>query len=157
MNQTTSFGLWRFSREYLSAAVLVGADPKYEISSVRYYLLGHSAELMLKAFLLANGVPLEELKTKIGHDLERALERAKSLGLLNLVSIPPQEDYSVRLLSKTYKLKEHEYIVTGYREWPQPALMVSFIERILMATQSICVKNTIAVEAAQTDDSNQQD
>ena len=148
MNQTTSFGLWRFSKEYLSAAVLVGADPEHEISPVRHYLLGHSAELVLKAFLLARGVSLKELKT-IGHDLERSLDRAKNLGLLNLVSIPPEEDYSVRLLSKTYKLKEHEYIVTGYRHWPQPALMVSFIERILMATQNLCIKDTKAVEAAQ--------
>jgi len=149
MERTTPFGLWRFAEEYLSAAILVGADPAHEISAPRYYLLGHSTELALKAFLLARGVSLDELKTKIRHDLEKALEMAEKLGLLKLISVLPEEDYSVRLLNKTYKPKEHEYIVTGYRQWPQPVLIVSFVKRVLNASRELCFKATETIEAGQ--------
>lgn len=154
MKRTTAFGLWRFAKEYLSAAVLVGSDPTHEISAPRYYLLGHSTELALKAFLLTNGVSLNELRQQIGHDLEAALEKANAFGLDKIVSISPEEDYSVRLLSRTYKPKEHEYIVIGYRQLPQPELIVSFIERLLNATRKLCSDATISAEEDSPDRKN---
>ena len=142
--RTTPFGLWRFASDYLSAAQLVGAASKHEMSAPRYYLLGHAAELALKAFLLSKGVPLDELKFKIVHDLEKAFTRAVGFGLAELASISPEEEYFLRLLNKTYKPKEHEYIVTGYREFPPPALIESFVTKVQKASHAMCLSTTIS-------------
>jgi hypothetical protein len=142
---TTPFGLWGFAKDYLEAAKIVGTNPQLEISPPRYYLLGHSAELALKSFLLAKGATLSELKHSIGHDLEKAWERAIEVGLLQFISVPSEEESSLRLLNKTYKVKEHEYIVAGYRHWPQPVIMQSFVARVLDAIRELCFNVTVEI------------
>jgi hypothetical protein len=147
--RTTPFGLWYFASDYLSAAQLVGAAPKHEISAPRYYLLGHAAELALKAFLLSKGVPLDELKSKIVHDLEKAFTKAVEFGLTELALISPEEEGSLLLLNKTYKPKEHEYIVTGYRHFPSPALIESFVTKVQKASHAMCLSTTISLNVSE--------
>jgi hypothetical protein len=46
----------------------------------QFFLFAHGIELALKSFLHDNGLTLEELK-KIGHDLDKLLERCRAKGL----------------------------------------------------------------------------
>ena len=73
MERTTAFGLWRYAKEFFEAAKKIQEPSnsiQQKISIPAYYLLGHSIELSLKAFLKAQGFTIEKLKNKYGHDLE---------------------------------------------------------------------------------------
>jgi HEPN domain-containing protein len=48
----------------------------------RYFLLSHSIELTLKAFLAVHGKTSEELRKKFGHDLNKLLKEATNRGLV---------------------------------------------------------------------------
>jgi len=146
MNRTTAFGTWRFADDYRRAAVAVQGAAQYDmdISAPRYYLMGHAIELSLKAFLLAKGVSLEELRSMklFGHDLEKCLERADSLGFKDNVQLNEGERGWISLLNKTYKKKEHEYITTGYIEWPPHQSLFLIVENILSGIKEVCVAAT---------------
>lgn len=153
MIRTTAFGTWRFANEYCRAAemVEVGARTELDLSAPRYYLLGHSIELSLKAFLLAKGVPLSELRSMklMGHDLEKALIRADNLGFSQIVELSDEERGSILLLNQTYQPKEHEYITTGYVVWPKTFDLFSALKTILPAIKPICLEATLQEKNAE--------
>jgi hypothetical protein len=66
------------------------------------YLVGHSIELSLKAFLLFHGVSLRELRIKYGHDLRKCFEKAEELGLRNHVLIDDMELEAFHVLDDLY-------------------------------------------------------
>jgi hypothetical protein len=69
------------------------------------YLLGHSAELLLKSLLHKHGVPLEELKSmKYRHNLSKLVARAKEMGLIDSQALPTIVEFS-----ETYSPKHTEY------------------------------------------------
>jgi hypothetical protein len=68
------------AEEYLRAAQKLDQTNNGLASSPQYYLACHSIELILKAFILVSGGTEKELR-KIGHDLQKACERATELGL----------------------------------------------------------------------------
>ena len=82
---TTPFSTHRLAGEFLAAAlkiqpVATSATAKLgqPLSLTAYYLLGHSIELSLKAFLLGRGVPIRTLRSKAyGHDLAALLHEAR--------------------------------------------------------------------------------
>jgi hypothetical protein len=146
MNRTTAFGAWRFADEYCRAAAAVNsiATGCEDLVSPRYYLLGHSIELALKAFLLSKGVPLSELRSKkLGHDLEKALVRAEELGLQNAVTVSDQERADIILLNKTYQSKEHEYISTGSFQVPKMERLLAILHKVLPAIRATCLEAII--------------
>lgn len=116
-----------------------------DIPAPRYYLLGHGIELALKAFLLAKGVPHEKLRSMklMGHDLEKALARAEGLGISDLVTLSSEERVSIELLNKTYQTKEHEYITTGYVQWPQTTMLFSVLNKVLPAIKAVRLEATL--------------
>jgi len=80
--------LFSLSGEFFEAARVLQATPPVRInySSTTYYLLGHAAELMLKAFLYKRGQKIGDLK-KINHDLDKLASRARELGLPETVQL----------------------------------------------------------------------
>lgn len=147
--RTTAFGMWRFASQYLSAARAVEAaiNHRLDLCAPRYYLLGHGIELALKAYLLAHRVPLSELRsmTLMGHDLEKALDRAVGLNLLHHVELSDEKVCAIRLLNETYRRKEHEYITTGATRWPQTNLLFQALDSLLDSTKDICLQATSQV------------
>ncbi len=148
--RTTSFGTWRYASDYLSAAKAVetSIDHPLDLCAPRYYLLGHGLELALKAYLLAHRVPLSELRSMalMGHDLDKALDRAIGLNLLDLVKLSDEEVWAIRLLNETYWRKEHEYITTGATRWPPTDLLFRALETLLVSIKDICLQGTIAAQ-----------
>lgn len=124
IERTTPIGLARYACNFLDAADCVddniGINPGYEIISPIpvYYLTGHSIELFLKSFLLDNGIPLEELKFKLGHNLDDCLEQCKVYGLYDLVDINEEDESVLNVLNALYSNKEFEYFTAGYKEFP---------------------------------------
>ena len=94
------------------------------------YLAGHSIELALKAFLLHNGVTLQQLRKKFGHDLGRCFRKAKELGLLSYVKFEDTEVGAFQVLDSLYSTKQLEYIVTGAKEFPMFGPIESFARKL---------------------------
>lgn len=71
---------WHDASAYVQAAeILIGSETP-RIQQPIYFMLSHSLELALKAYLLAKGEPESGFRV-LGHDLARAHARAAELGL----------------------------------------------------------------------------
>lgn len=136
--RTTPVGMIRYADDYFQAALAV--DDKlghhHHIAPIpALYLLGHALELCLKAFLLAKGIPLRDVRDskKYGHKLHSAMRKAKELGLGQLVELQPEEDAAFELLDDLYSTKQLEYIVTGSKHFPLFGLVKSACKKLLAA------------------------
>ena len=122
--RTRPVGLARYAKEFHEAAEAadraLGHKPGFEIVAPIpvLYLIGHSIELSLKAFLVHRGVGLRELRTQFGHSLHRCLKRAKELGLLDILAFDEHELGAFAVLDDLYSTKQLEYIVTGAKSFP---------------------------------------
>ena len=118
--------LFSLAGEYLTAAELLHATPPTNINywSVTYFLFGHTAELLLKSFLCDRGTSISELK-KIGHDLEKMIQQARSLGF------PPELLVeNLLLLAPTYRDKNFEYRTRRRKSFPDAELLLREIKKI---------------------------
>ena len=97
------------------------------------YLIGHSMELSIKAYLLQNGLTLRELRRRYGHDLHKCMKKAKELGLLNMVKLDDGEITAFDALAELYSTKQLEYIVTGEKEFPITGSLYSASQKLLGA------------------------
>jgi hypothetical protein len=110
--RTTALGMARYGYEFLGAAFAVdnsvGNKNGHEVITPIpvLYLVGHGIELSLKAYMLQHKLTLGELKG-LGHNLSSCFDRAKKLGLLEIVSF-----------DELYSTKQLEYIVTGAKQFP---------------------------------------
>jgi hypothetical protein len=144
-SRTTPLGMVRYSHEFMEAALAVdekiGTRPGFEIVAPipALYLVGHSIELSLKAYLLHQGVPLHELRSKrhFGHSLHICLRKAKEIGLLNHVKFSGQEEGAFEILDNLYSTKQLEYIVTGAKHFPIFGLVELFAVKLFNAVSSI--------------------
>ena len=133
-------GLWTHANEYYHASCILVRPENDGLLHPSYYLVSHSIELALKAFLRGNGVSLDELKNqkKLGHDLEKILDRAVQLGLGTFLSITEKDKFAIIAINDYYKGKELEYIVTGYKQFPKIELLTSFSGRLLETIRQFC-------------------
>lgn len=101
------------SREYLQAyTVLKENDPKpTELYLVKFYLLCHSVELSLKAYLRLRGHEIKELRSReVGHDL---FEMLKICNVQHNFVLSPGYTEVIKVVSTYYKSKEYEYFPQG--------------------------------------------
>lgn len=121
--RTTPNGLARYAREFLEAALAaddkMGMKTGYEIIAPIpvMYLVGHSIELSLKAYLLHKGVSLTKLKN-LGHDLEKCYKKAEEHGLQQHVTLTREDIDVIGVLNKLYSTKELNYFVKGTKQFP---------------------------------------
>lgn len=102
-------GYWLsiYAADFLAAAQSFQA-PEQRFSPVRYYLICHSIELALKAFLFTAGYKKKDRKN-LNHDLLKILAEAESNGLGNYFQISHEEKESIEKANKLYGNKEFEY------------------------------------------------
>jgi len=136
-SRTTPIGLARYAHEFLEAALAVDdkmGQNKMIAPVPALYLIGHSIELSLKAYLLKQGVPLRQLRSwKFGHDLHALLRKAKELKLERLVKLDTPEEGAFELLHALYSTKQLEYIVTGAKHFPVFGLVEIVAARLFNA------------------------
>ena len=106
-----SFGFWRFGKEYLEAYLIIkkAKENLMELFGVKFYLLGHSIESSLKAFLLAKDFTETQLKNEFGHNLEALLDLSVINGLNEIVALTNEDVESIKILNLYYSKKEFEY------------------------------------------------
>ena len=117
------------SDEFLEAARVLQATPPVRVnySSATYYLLGHAAELMLKAFLFKHGQTIGDLK-KINHDLKKLSSLARANGLSEKVQL-----VQIALLADTYNGKGFEYRTRKKKTFPSLDHLTEEIEKLQSA------------------------
>lgn len=139
-------GFHRYASEFHRAAK--GFEIKDGFSPVPYYLVCRSLELSLKAFLLAKGVSRQKLKQRsLGHDLEKVLEKAISMGLDKYVSFTPKDKVELEKANKYYATKGFEYFevvkaATGYRNLPEIVVLIDLARNIIDNLEPVCLKAT---------------
>lgn len=131
---TTPHRLGRAAAEFYWAARLVALseDRNGQLVGVPapvMYLVGHSMELALKAFLVDQGWSPKALKKQLGHDLRKCLDEAKKLGILNLLQISETEEREFELLDSLYSNKQLEYVFWEPRRLPNFARLEPLCER----------------------------
>ncbi len=121
--------LFSLSAEFLEAALVLHATPPVRVkySSATYYLLGHSAELMLKAFLYKHGQTINGLRT-INHDLEKLASLAREKGLPDRVQLT-----QVCHLAGAYKDKSFEYRTRTRKTFPNLDLLIQEVKALQSA------------------------
>jgi len=139
-------GFHRYASEFLRATKDFKINDGF--SPVPYYLICRSLELALKAFLLAKGVPQKRLKERnLGHDLEKVLKKAISMGLDKVLSITPQHEEELKKANNYYASKGFEYFkviraMTGYRDLPDISVLSDLASLLVTKLESLCWKAT---------------
>lgn len=144
IDRTSPRTLWKYSKEYFHAALLVQARPhslaeqlRQRVSIPAYYLVGHAIELSLKAFLRKRGLRIEELRSKkYGHDLEALVAESKRRKLGDVVKVKQSEKRAVALLNQTYKAKELEYLTVGIKNLPSYEALLDLAEKLISALEA---------------------
>jgi hypothetical protein len=140
MDRTNSMGLWTHANEFYQASCILLQPNNEGLLDPSYYLVSHSIELALKAFLRGSGVSLDDLKNprKFGHDLNKGLNKSIRLGLKSFLPITEKDIFAISTINDYYKAKELEYIVTGFKRYPKMELLTSFNGRLLDAINQFC-------------------
>ena len=136
------FGFHRYASEFLRAADSFKCEDGF--SPVAYYLRCHAIELALKAFLLAKGFPKNDLKHKLGHNLEEALKSATKHGLQSKVAIKPKEKEEIKKANVYYADKGFEYFqvpkaVRGYPKLPDLKILADVSSRLVSGLNDVCM------------------
>lgn len=102
-----------------------------------YFLWGRTIELLLKSYLLAEGVSEAALKSRrFGHDLVALYREARRRSLDNLVYKTYEDPDTIRELNRNYRSKNLEYRLSGHRyKLPDPTPTQLFIERLKKGVQ----------------------
>lgn len=136
--KASCFGFWRYGNEFLVSALSVSPvclsecdRIKQRISIVAYYLVGHSIELFLKAFLLGRGESIEVLRSrKFGHDLIKLLNEATRRKFGSCVKLNIHDKRIIKILNECYNAKEFEYIQIGYKSFPDYVSLVGVAQNM---------------------------
>ena len=140
IGSTTSAGLWRFSRDYLHAGSLVAKESGGKFSHPAHFLFGRSIELVLKAFLVARGVPYSKLRNApYGHNLHNLLLEARRRRLGNECKLSKSQLQSITLLNEQYCSKKLEYIVTGFITVPSATSLLLTVTSLVTSLESYCI------------------
>lgn len=120
------------------AAANIFASSTGQCSPVSYYLMCHSIELSLKAFLFSVGFKKRDWKA-LEPDLERALRSAEDNGLGAHIDITPDDQDLLQKANRLYTKKEFEYfesLETTYdpHDFALDSL-ASFADRLFNATK----------------------
>lgn len=122
--RTTAVGLARFAYEYIDAAILVD-EAKGEVGLLSqasytpaYFLALHGIELCFKSYLLHNGVDVEALTKKYGHDLNKCLVDSNARGLTDIFEMTEDDQRAFELLIELNKDHQLRYIQTGFKTYP---------------------------------------
>jgi hypothetical protein len=121
-SRTTPTGMLRYAIEFFAAGCVVddklGADSEYAPTPANY-LIGHAIELTLKAYLLQQGMALEDIrKYPLGHSLTGCFEAAEQRGMHQHFQLTDDDRDVLRTLDHLYSSKQLEYIETGSKEVP---------------------------------------
>ncbi|MCC7288990.1 hypothetical protein IT414_01180 [bacterium] len=114
--RTSARGLLNYAVDYYAGYELIqNSEPDFiKLFAVKYYLLCHSLELIMKAWLKKKGATYFEIK-KLGHNLEDIMAVLHSKH--NLI-FDASSQAMIRLVNQHYSNKEFEYSLRGSKTVP---------------------------------------
>jgi hypothetical protein len=143
-------GLHLYAEKYLIAAKALPAPghtestpPRELFEPVRPYLVCHSIELALKAFLSLKGQKMADMKFQVGHQLTSILADADSQGLASQVAITSDQRTAIRDATAYYAGKVFEYPAVGealfaYPSMPPLSLLMEAATALIDALRQPC-------------------
>jgi len=133
----TSRGLLMYAQDYYKAFedLYLKYPEVIKMYEVKYYLLCHSIELAMKAFLREKGFTRKQLM-EIGHDLEKLIRLLHDNGVL--IDVESME--RTFSLSDYYKSKQFEYPQIGYKALPSLENMESSTHLLLSMVRNSITK-----------------
>lgn len=106
-------GMHMYAESYLLAAQAL-PKPQAPFEPVRPYLICHSIELALKAYLSIQGVAMIRLaEGPYAHNLESLLAKANDAGLPKVAAFTDAQGNAIRLATTYYSGKVFEYPAVG--------------------------------------------
>lgn len=144
IGKTTSAGMWRYSNEFLIAGSVVKASAEGKYSNPAIFLFCRAMELSLKAFLLARGVSVSELRNpkRFGHNLNNLVREARRRKLGQYHKLTRQDIKAIDLLNAEYSSKHFEYIVTGTIKVPPIDGVELLVVQLVINLKTYCVNAT---------------
>lgn len=139
---TNAFGLWRYGNDYFNAAFTLHKHHAESAFTPFYATVGQSIELSLKAFLVASGVEVQDVRKKFGHRLIDLLKESKGKGLEKVVKLEDSHWGMIDLMSKEYSGKRYHYIETGRLMLPHSEGILHAAQTLTVGLQDYCTKNT---------------
>ena len=130
-NPFTSFEYYAYAVQFYDAFNKLGADHLHpSISWPRYFLLCHSIELALKAYLAKLGATPKHLKFEFGHKLDELVTEAVEKGLL--LTLKTQEE--IGLLNQAHREFWHRYPIDA-RKFEEEGVYI--IEQFIRAADEL--------------------
>lgn len=114
--RTTPRGMLYWSKEFFEAYKVIRKEKSHFIAlyQVKFFLLCHAVELLLKSYLQMKGYKVVELRKKrVGHNLSRLIEMVLEK---KEISISKKDHSLLCIVSESYSQKEFEYFERGYKE-----------------------------------------
>jgi hypothetical protein len=149
--RTSPFGMLRFAHQYLIAAQtlhlhMVGSH----VPMPKYTNIGLSIELAMKAFLLADGLTVRELRSApYGHDLESLFNSCIERGIEQQVDFPELYRGTIVTLSEPYKAQVLRYIVNGTLTLPKWEWLDLTASRLTDDLRRFCLVATLGEPEAE--------
>ena len=120
-DRTSAIGLARYAREYFDAAIAadnaIGKGYKIHAPPPVMFLVAHSIELALKAYLRDQGLSVDDLRER-GHRLEECWQLAIKHGVEDHVQLTKEDLSVLQLISDLHASTELRYIQTGFKRLP---------------------------------------
>lgn len=138
-DRLNSMMIWNVAAEYLEAAKTLCRE-KDKLFSPTYFLLGQSIELALKGLLRGLGASEKDLKD-ISHNLDKALQVAEKKKLQSLITISDEDRENIALLNVSYKSKDLQYTLSGFKRYPNLDKVFDIAKRLLDGTKNHCMQN----------------
>jgi len=142
INRTTPFGMWRYGDDFRNAAIAVLTVRNERHFMPYYFLLGQSVELLLKAFLLARGVALEELRKKYGHNLKKLLDESRRRKLGTEAKLDSSHCGAIHILGIEYLGRRFQYIRTGGMLLPEARIAQEATDKLSKGLKKYCYMKT---------------
>jgi hypothetical protein len=151
---THSRALWHHASEFKKASVTIQkSDEHGPHDRIAYYLICHSIELSLKAFLRGKGSAILELR-KLGHNLQKLIKESDRNQLQDYVIISMDHRAALLRANEYYLLKELEYPVIGPKNLPTIELLNSLADELSRAIKDFCHEKETAHDGKPTAERN---
>ena len=134
----TPYGMWRYGNDYFRAADRILILHPDHIFIPYYSLIGQSIELVLKSFLMKNGIEIEKLKKSFGHDLTKLRDEARRHDIESIVELSDTQWEVIHSLNLEYKHKRFHYIQVGQMLVPDIPLVHEATRQLCDALEAYC-------------------
>ena len=116
-NSASAQCYWALANSFASAAEQLLANQSSQALVPILYLLGHSLELHLKAFIIRHGVPEKNLRNEFGHDLVSSLRQCKRIELCSHLSLSYNQIRQIVRVNHYYQEKQLEYFYATHKHF----------------------------------------